>query len=123
MSGGTERIGAHDLGGLSAGPVDRAEHDSAHWERQVDAMVILMRKKGVMMDPAQLRRGIESLDPDVYEKLSYYERWAGSAAQNAIEQGLVTEAELEARIQVLRSRVSGPDPDPDSSSDSSSGDR
>ena len=100
-----ERIGAHDLGGLPGGPADQAEHDSAHWERQVDAMVILMRKKGVMIDPAQLRRGIESLDPDVYEKLSYYERWAGSAAQNAIEQGLVTQTELDERMQILRARA------------------
>lgn len=65
-------------------------------------MVMLMRRKGVMIDPAQLRRGIESLDPEVYEKLSYYERWAGSAALNAIEQGLVTQAELDARIETLR---------------------
>ncbi|MDA0334615.1 MAG: nitrile hydratase subunit beta [bacterium] len=99
---GVERIGPHDLGGLPGGPVDRTEHDAAHWERQVDAMVMLMRRKGVMIDPAQLRRGIESLDPDVYEKLSYYERWAGSAALNAIEQGLVTQAELDARIESLR---------------------
>ncbi len=99
---GVERIGPHDLGGLPGGPVDRAEHDPAYWERQVDAMVMLMRRKGVMIDPAQLRRGIESLDPDVYEKLSYYERWAGSAALNAIEQGLVTQAELDARIESLR---------------------
>jgi nitrile hydratase subunit beta len=99
---GTDRIGPHDLGGSPAGPVERGEHDPAHWELQVDAMVMLMRRKGVMIDPAQLRRGIESLDPEVYEKLSYYERWAGSAALNAIEQGLVTQAELDARIETLR---------------------
>jgi hypothetical protein len=116
-----ERIGAHDLGGLPGGPVDQAEHDSAHWERQVDAMVILMRKKGVMIDPAQLRRGIESLDPDVYEKLSYYERWAGSAAQNAIEQGLVTQTELDERMQILRARTPVIDSGTDSGTDS--GDR
>ena len=101
-SRGVERIGPHDLGGLPGGPVDRTEHDPAYWECQVDAMVMLMRRKGVMIDPAQLRRGIESLDPDVYEKLSYYERWAGSAALNAIEQGLVTQADLVARIESLR---------------------
>jgi hypothetical protein len=97
-----DRIGPHDLGGLAAGPVERAEHDPAYWESQVDAMVMLMRDKGVMIDPAQLRRGIESLGPDVYEKLSYYERWAASAALNAIEQGLVTQVELDARIEAMR---------------------
>ena len=97
-------IGPHDLGGLSAGPVDRAEHDATYWERQVDAMVMLLRDKGVMADPAQLRRGIEALGPGVYERLSYYERWAASAASHAIERGLVTRAELEARVEQVRAR-------------------
>ena len=100
----SEYIGPHDLGGLPGGPVDRAEHDAAYWERLVDAMVMLLRQKGVMKDAAQLRRGIESLAPDVYEALSYYERWAGSAAFNAIEQGLVTQEELDRRIAAIETR-------------------
>lgn len=100
----SEYIGPHDLGGLPGGPVDRTEHDAAYWERQVDAMVMLLRQKGVMKDAAQLRRGIESLAPDVYEALSYYERWAGSAAFNAIEQGLVTQEELDRRIAAIETR-------------------
>jgi hypothetical protein len=104
VSGGAERIGPHDLGGLPAGPVERDEHDALWWEQQVDAMVMLMRDKGVMIDPAQLRRGIESLAPDVYERLSYYERWAASAALNAVEQGLVTRHELDERVAQLRAR-------------------
>lgn len=100
----SEPIGPHDLGGQEAGAVDRNDHDPAYWERRVDAMVMLMRRKGVMIDPAQLRRGIEALDPDVYDKLSYYERWAGSAARNAVEQGLVTQAQLDERVAELRGR-------------------
>lgn len=107
-----DRIGPHDLGGPPkgaepAGPVPRDEHDPAHWERQVDAMVMLMRRKGVMLDPAQLRRGIESLDPEVYDKLSYYERWAGSAAINAIEQGLVTQVQIDERVRTLKAAQGG----------------
>lgn len=101
----SEPIGPHDLGGHDAGPVERDEHDPAYWERAVDAMVMLMRRKGVMLDPAQLRRGIESLDAHVYERLSYYERWAGSAALNAIEQGLVTREELDERVARLREQA------------------
>ncbi len=99
-----QRIGAHDLGGLPGGQIDRAEHDAAFWEQRVDAMVMLMMWKGVLKDAAQLRQGIEALEPDVYEKLSYYERWAGSAAYNAIRTGLVTEEELERRIEEVRAR-------------------
>jgi hypothetical protein len=34
--------GHHDMGGLPAGPVERAEHDYADWERRVDALMILL---------------------------------------------------------------------------------
>jgi hypothetical protein len=98
----TLSIGPHDLGGSPAGALDRAEHDVAYWERQVDAMVILMFRKGLFSDAAQLRLGIESLGPDVYEKLSYYERWAASAAHQALARGVVTAEELEARVEKLR---------------------
>ena len=96
------RIGPHDLGGLPAGPVDRSEHDAAYWERQVDAMLILLFEKDVLIDPAELRRGIESLTVDVYNELSYYERWAGSVAFNLIEKGIVSREELDQRIEKLQ---------------------
>ena len=36
------------MGGLPAGPVERNEHDYALWEKRVDAMMILLSKKGLM---------------------------------------------------------------------------
>ena len=102
MSAGSDPIGPHDLGGHEAGAIERAEHDLAWWERQVDAMVILMMERGVMKDVAQLRNGIEQLGPDVYERLGYYDRWAASAAALAVESGLITREELDARIAALR---------------------
>ena len=98
------RIGPHDLGGLHAGAVDRAEHDVAHWERQVDAMIYMLGKHGIMQDVSQLRDGIERLGPDVYQKLSYYERWAASAAAMAVSHGVVSERELEERIAILKTK-------------------
>ena len=65
---GTERIGPHDLGGLSAEAIDRREHNLTYWERQVDATVILLLRKGIITKFAQVRRGIESLGPDAYEE-------------------------------------------------------
>ena len=35
----------HDMGGLPAGKVDRAEHDYSDWERRVDAMAVLLGRK------------------------------------------------------------------------------
>ena len=101
----SQRIGPHDMGGLPAEAIDRREHDAAYWERQVDAMVMLLFGKGVITDFAQVRRGIEALAPDVYERLSYYERWASAAADRAIEQGLVAREELEERVAAIRKRT------------------
>ena len=95
-------IGPHDLGGQDADAIERAEHDVAHWEREVDAMINLLRQCGVMKDVSQLRDGIERLGPEAYERLSYYERWAASAAHLVIESGIVSSEELEARIAELR---------------------
>lgn len=100
--------GPHDIGGrVPAGPaatIDRAEHDLAHWERRIDAVVFMLFQKGVYGDTAQLRVGIESLGPEAYKRMSYYERWAASAARICVEKGLVTKEELEARIAALRAR-------------------
>ena len=57
----SEPWGPHDLGGQDGGPIDLAEHDTAHWEWQIDAMVRLALKKGLISDFAELRDGIEQL--------------------------------------------------------------
>lgn len=101
---GARPIGPHDLGGADAGPVDREEHDLAYWERMVDAMVRLLLAKGVYDDTAQLREGIEALGPDVYHQLSYYERWAASAARKCQLEGLVGQEELERRMREIAGR-------------------
>lgn len=100
-----QRIGPHDLGGLDADPIERADHDAAYWERQVDAMVLLLMRRGIIRDTAELRAGIEALGDDVYERLSYYERWAASAAHAVVERGVISAEELEQRIDALRARA------------------
>lgn len=92
--------GVHDLGGLPAGPVPRAEHELAFWEKRVDAMLQLLVRKG-LMTVDELRRGIESLPADDYGRMSYYERWAASIALIMVEHGVIGRAELDARIGQL----------------------
>ena len=99
-------IGPHDLGGQAAGPVDLHEHDLAQWERIIDAMIRVMFVKGVFIDTAQLRNGIEQLGPEAYEAYSYYERWAASAAKLCLDTGVVSEADLKAKMDELRNRTS-----------------
>ncbi len=95
-------IGPHDLGGQQSNGVDQQEAEISFWEQRVDAMVSLFHQKGVITDWAQLRKGVESLSASDYEQLSYYERWARSAARIAIQQGIISEQELEQRVQKLK---------------------
>ncbi len=95
----------HDLGGLEGGPIDAHEHAATFWEQRIDALMTLLGDgKRKLMDTAELRRGIESLGPEAYESLSYYERWAASMATIVVEKGVATQDELDRRIAEIRER-------------------
>ena len=90
----------HDLGGLPAGPIEREEHDPSLAERRVDALMMLMMGRGVF-NVDEMRRTIESLPREVYERHDYYERWLLTIESLLVEKGLLTRAEIEARIAAL----------------------
>ena len=94
--------GPHDLGGLEGGPIDRSEHHITFWEWRVDAMVRLLFKAKVLVDFAELRRAIETLGPEAYDGLSYYERWTAAVAALMVEKGVVSQDELDARVAALK---------------------
>jgi hypothetical protein len=88
------------MGGEAAGPVDRAEHDMALWEKQLEAVVYLLtgyKTRDLRVD--ELRRHIESLPPEVYDSAGYYGRWALAVTNHLVEQGILDRAELEARVK------------------------
>ncbi len=98
----------HDLGGLAGGPIDRDEHAPTFWEQRIDAMLVLLGdSKRRIIDTAELRRGIESLGPEAYDTLGYYERWAASIAAVLVEKGVVTQDELDRRAAEIRARREG----------------
>ena len=93
----------HDMGGLPAGRVDRAEHDYGGWERRVDAMAVLLgRKRRLTVD--ERRRAIETLTPQAYDALSYYERWVVALGQTLIQRGVITSAELALKMLEVEKR-------------------
>ena len=94
----------HDVGGRMAGPIDLAEHDIAHWEWQVDAMVRLAHARGLISDFAELRDGIEQLTEEDYDRLSYYERWAKSLAYTLVSRGTFTEEQIDDKVREIRAR-------------------
>ena len=95
----------HDMGGLDAGPVDRAEHDYAPWEKRVDAILrLLADPKRRILRVDELRRGIEDLGPAAYDELGYYERWIASISNMLIEKGVITIDELGRKMAEVEAR-------------------
>jgi hypothetical protein len=90
----------HDLGGLPAGPLERDEHDPSLAERRVDALMMLLMGHGIF-NVDEMRRTIESLPPDVYERHDYYERWLLTLERLLIEKGVLTAEEIESRLRDL----------------------
>ena len=94
--------GVHDIGGLPSGAVQATEHDYALWEKRVDAMMVLLSKKG-HLTVDELRRNIETLGEDAYDKMSYYERWIYSITQTLIQRGIISIDELGRAIALAQS--------------------
>jgi hypothetical protein len=92
----------HDMGGLPAGRVKPTEHEYAEWERRVDALSMIMGRRGVTVD--QRRKNIEQLPPQEYDRMAYYERWVISLAQSLIERGAITTEELARKMAEIESR-------------------
>jgi hypothetical protein len=90
--------GIHDMGGLAAGKVELTEHDYALWEKRVDALMVLLSKKG-HLTVDELRRNIETLGAEAYDKMSYYERWIYAITQTLIQRGVITIEELGGGIE------------------------
>lgn len=96
--------GVHDRGGLpSAEPIDRSTHELADWEHLTNALVGVLRHRG-LFTVDELRRGIESLPPERYESYSYYERWASSLETVLVEKGVLTSEEVDARAKAVGGR-------------------
>jgi hypothetical protein len=88
------------MGGLEAGVIDRAEHDHALWEKRVDALLVLLSKKG-LMTVDELRRNIESLGAQAYDDMGYYERWMHAITHTLMQRGVVTVDEVSMRLAAL----------------------
>ncbi len=90
----------HDLGGVPrflCETIDTEPHTLTEFDRTVDALRQILGAKGVM-SVDELRRGIEAIPEPDYLRLSYYEKWIRSIADNLIARGVITEAELQAAL-------------------------
>lgn len=96
----------HDLGGQPADRLDREEHGVTFFEKRIDAMLMLLtdtRRRIIRVD--EHRRTMEQFGPELYWKLSYYERWLHSITALMLEKGIITRDELDARMAEIRSTL------------------
>ncbi len=90
----------HDMGGVSrflCEGIDAEPHTLTEFDRTVDALRQVLGAKQVM-GVDELRRGIEAIPEADYLRLSYYEKWIRSIADNLLARGVITEAELREAI-------------------------
>jgi hypothetical protein len=96
----------HDLGGRAAGPIDRTEREPEPWEKRVDAILrLLSEKEPPVIRVDELRRAIEGLGAEEYDRLSYYGRWITAIANLLVEKGVVTTEELGRKLDEVRART------------------
>lgn len=104
-SGAQAARGIHDVGGLPAQAVVPAEQADAPWEKRVDALMLLLSHKDRrLLTVDELRRNIEALGAQAYDRMTYYKRWMHAIAQTLIERGVVTVDELGRRMQGVADR-------------------
>lgn len=95
----------HDVGGDPAGPVDTHEHTPTMTERRIDAMMQLLRvKPRAFWVTDENRRTIESLSPATYRDSSYYQKWCLAMRSLLVEKGVLTDAEIDAKLAEVRRR-------------------
>lgn len=91
----------HDIGGVSAfmcREVDTEPHALTDFDREVDALRQILGAKRVMSVDA-LRRGIEAIPEADYHRLSYYQRWIRSIADDLLRGGTISADELRAALE------------------------
>ena len=91
----------HDRGGWPTDePIDRSDHQRMDWEGRMDALHQVLGRKGLRTTD-QMRRAIESLDPELYESLSYYERWTAALEILMVEKDVLTSEEIDGKMAQL----------------------
>lgn len=89
--------GYHDLGGVPAEPFEAVEHQLTQWEREIDAMrMLLADDRRRLLNGEEVRRVITSMGAERYDTMAYYERWLVGFKTVLVEKGVLSEAEIEA---------------------------
>lgn len=95
-----------DRGGVPVDPpLDLSQHTLQDWELLVEALSTAMNRAG-LRSAHESRRAQESIPPEQYSSLLYYERWVIAAETLLTEKGLLGSEEIDARAADIRARWS-----------------
>jgi len=115
--------GIHDLGGKTGyGPVVREANEPVfhdRWEAKVFTFLRGASIAGAWYSADRFRHLIERIEPEAYLTHGYYGRWLGGIETGLVEAGIVTQDEINDKVQQLGGDRSDlvaarprPDPDP-----------
>jgi nitrile hydratase subunit beta len=97
--------GIHDMGGAHGyGPIEPEQNQEifhAEWEKRVPALSAATRVTHTL-NIDESRYGIERMPPAEYLTHTYYERHLFTLELNLVEKGVLTEQEIEQRIEQLQ---------------------
>jgi nitrile hydratase subunit beta len=94
--------GYHDIGGLNYGPVDPHVTDARPWEKLSIVVGNVLGVNGAkIIRTDETRRTREELGEQLYNELGYFERGIESLRRLLVEKGVLTDAEIESRMEVI----------------------
>jgi nitrile hydratase len=97
--------GVHDLGGMHGlGPIAPEADEPvfhAEWEGRMFAL-FMASFAGGHYNVDEFRHAIEKMAPAEYLQSSYYEHWLHAVETLLVERGVLTEAEITARMSELK---------------------
>ncbi len=93
--------GYHDIGGRTAGPVERLEMPFKPWHKQSEAIRGVLEAKGRLVSLDEIRRVFETFGKPLYDSLGFYERRAEALTRLLDEKGIVAAREVRARMEAI----------------------
>jgi hypothetical protein len=93
----------NDIGGLSASPIERTDHELEPWEKRCHALADVLDYHK-MINTEEKRCGVEALGAEIMGKLTYYERWIVAFANILFRKGILTPTELAIKMKEVEAR-------------------
>jgi hypothetical protein len=94
----------NDLGGRPAEPLVISDHELLPWEKRCHALLDVLAERKIV-NTEEKRRGVDDLGGEVYRELTYYEKWIVAAANVLMQKGMLTPAEIAAKLDELKARL------------------